>query len=152
MTSGNWGDPGSAFGVATAIFALTALPAGVLFGALQGDLQAGLGFGLFFGLAFAICMIPFMRSTRVTLHFSDRAEFERRLTTEMSALTYTPAVINPDLVHYNAPQNGVISIGPLRNMTAAHLNRIAVHFDTTSATLIGPQWMLRKVLRRVGSH
>lgn len=127
------------------MFALTALPAGILFGAIYGDIESGLLFGFLFGLAFSICMIPFMRSKRVTLHFGDRAEFERRLSVEMSGLMYTPTAVNPDLVHYDAPRNGVFSVGPIRNMSAAHLNRIAVHFDTTSATLIGPQWMIRKV-------
>lgn len=152
MTTASWDDPGSAFGVATAIFGLTALPAGILFGALDGDIRSGLVFGLLFGVAFSVCMVPFMRSQRVTLHFGDRAEFERRLAVEMSGLMYTPTVVNPDLVHFNAPQNGVLSIGPLRNMSAAHLNRIVVHFDRSSATLIGPQWMLRKVRSRLGGR
>lgn len=88
----------------------------------------------------------------MTLHFGERAEFERRLTVEMSGLMYTPTVITTDLVHFDAPQNGVISVGPLKKMSAAHLNRIAVHFNTTSATLIGPQWMLRKVRSKLSSR
>ena len=62
MASTSWDDPGSAFGVASTIFALTALPAGILFGALNNDLESGVAFGLFFGVMFAVCMIPFMRS------------------------------------------------------------------------------------------
>lgn len=86
MASRSWDDPGSAFGVASAIFALTALPAEILFIAIYGDVETGILFGFFFGLAFSISMVPFMRSQRVKLHFADRAEFERRLIVEMSGV------------------------------------------------------------------
>ncbi|HEX6355428.1 hypothetical protein [Actinophytocola sp.] len=150
MTSRDWTDPGSSFGVASTIFALTALPAGILFGTINGDLETGIIFGFLFGLAFAICMIPFLRTKRATLHFDNRVSFEQRLMVEMAALMYTPTVINDNLVHYDAPTTGVMDVGPLKNMSAAHLNRIAVHFDAASATVIGPRWMVDKVLGKLG--
>ena len=96
-------------------------------------------------------MIPFMRSRRSTVRFADRARFERTLMLEMSELRYTPTVVNEDLIHFDAPQAGVFEVGPIKNMNAAHLNRIQVHLGPDSATVIGPRWMVGRVLSRLGS-
>ena len=70
----------------------------------------------------------------------------------MSTLMYTPHAVNANLVHFEAPNTGVFSVGPIRQMSAAHLNRIAVHFDTDAATFIGPQHMVRKVIAKLGDQ
>lgn len=148
----SWTDPGSSFGVFSTVFAITALPAGILFGTLEGDVQSGISFGLLFGVFFAAAIIPFLRTGRSTYTYSDREQFEQRITLEMLELSYTPSIVNPSLTQFVAPQTGVFEIGPIKNMTAGHLNRISVHFGTGEATLIGPRYMLKKVIARLGDN
>jgi uncharacterized protein DUF2510 len=106
-------------------------------------------FGFRFGVIFAVCMIPFMRTKRTALSFDNRTNFEQRLMVEMAELMYTPTVINSNLIHYDAPKTGVLEVGPFNSMSAAHLNRIAVHLTATNATFIGPRWMVNKVLAKL---
>jgi hypothetical protein len=107
-------DPGSPFGVFTAVFALTALPFGVLMGTVYGDLPYGLVQGFFFGLLMGLAMIPFLRVSRQVKHYSNRGAFEKNLKIEMSELSYTPTSIESDYLQFRAPNTGIWEFGPLK--------------------------------------
>ncbi|MBO0822447.1 MAG: hypothetical protein J2P27_01150 [Actinobacteria bacterium] len=138
---GNATDPGSPFGVFSLLFALTALPFGIISGIMYGNLQLGLELGFFFGLLFGLCMIPFLRVDRRVIRYTDRGRFVPRLKVEMSELRYAPTVSDSDYLQFRAP-----------NTIVQSLNRITVHFDDDAgtATFIGPRWYVKKILTRLG--
>lgn len=142
-------DPGSPFGIFATVFALTALPFGVLMGTINGDLSSGLVSGFFFGLLMGLAMIPFLRVERRVLPVTDRTAFEKRLKIEMSELGYTPTRVDDDYLQFRAPNTGMWEYGPLKNMSGESLSRISVHLDQAAATFVGPRWMVRKVITRV---
>ncbi len=147
--STRWTDPGSPWGVFWTVFALTALPFGVLMGSINKNLPAGIVSGFFFGPLFGAAMIPFLRVERHTLPVADRSAFEKRLKIEMSELGYTPTRLDDDYFQFRAPTTGVWEFGPLKNMSGESLSRVSVHLDKTTATVVGPRWMVRKVIARV---
>jgi hypothetical protein len=142
-------DPGSPFGVFFTCFALTALPFGLIWGTINKNLPAGIVSGFFFGLLFGAAMIPFLRVERHTLPVTDRSAFESRLKIEMSELGYTPTRVDEDYLQFRAPTAGVWEFGPLKNMSGESLSRVSVHLDKAAATVVGPRWMVRKVIARV---
>jgi hypothetical protein len=142
-------DPRSPWGVFSTVFALTALPFGVMMGAIYKDLSAGIVSGFLFGLLFGAVMIPFLRVERHTLPVTDRSAFEKRLKIEMSELGYTPTRVDEDYLQFRAPTAGVWEFGPLKNMSTESLSRVSVHLDKAVATIVGPRWMVRKVIARI---
>jgi hypothetical protein len=132
-----------------AVFALTALPFGVVMGMLSGDVSGGLVSGFFFGLLMGAAMIPFLRVERREIGLVDRPAFERKLKLEMSELSYLPTRIDDDMLQFRAPNTGVWEFGPLKNMSGESLSRISVHLGEHSATVVGPRWMVRKVTARL---
>jgi hypothetical protein len=142
-------DPGSPFGVFSAVFALTALPAIVLWGLLMRDPGGGIFFGFFFGLLFALAMIPFLKTERRTERGEDRAGFECKLKIEMTGLGYTPHVVDPDIVQFKGSTPTVFKYGPLQS-NGEHLSRVTVHFAPGEAVFVGPSWMLKKITGRIG--
>jgi hypothetical protein len=135
--------------VFTSVFALTALPFGVTWGMIYGDAPKGMVAGFFFGLLMGLAMIPFLRLHRQVLRTPDRTAFEKKLKIEMSALGYAPTVIDDDFVQYRAPKMGVWEFGPIKAMSGESMTRVSVHFDGTSTTMLGPRWMVRKIVSRL---
>ena len=142
-------DPGSPFGVAAAVFGLTALPFGTAMAAVYGDLTKGMVAGLLFGLFFGLAMIPFLRVTRSVVPVVDRGAFEKRLKIEMSELGYTPTTVEPDYLQFKAPNTAVLEVGPLKGIGSEGLSRVSVHLDEAEALFIGPRWMIRKIVSRI---
>ena len=143
-------DPGSPFGVFSAVFGLTALPAMVLWGLLMKDPRGGIFFGFFFGLLFAAAMIPFLRTERHTQLVEDRATFERKLKIEMTELGYTPHVVDNDMVQFKGNSPTILKYGPLQS-NGEHLSRVTVHYAPGEAVFVGPSWMLKRIVDRVAA-
>lgn len=142
-------DPGSPFGVFVTVFALSALPFGVLIGTINGDVSSGMISGFVFGILMGIAMIPFLRVERSVVPVADRPSFEKRMKIEMSELGYTPTAVDDDYLQFRAPNTGVWEFGPLKNMSGESLSRVSVHLDRTTAIFVGPRWMVRKITARL---
>ena len=108
-------EPKGFLGTWCTIFALTALPFGVLMSTISsarpdGGLVAGFAFGILFGL----CMAPLMMGVRAQVPVADRQSFFGPAESEYGEATdYHPKTQQPEYVIYEAVSAGAYKFGPV---------------------------------------
>ena len=142
-------DPKGFFGTWVTIFALTALPFGVLMTTVGGaEVEEGMTAGFGFGVLFGACMAPLMMGVRIRLPVAERHAFIAALNLSMAELAYHPKTQSGDYIIFEAASAGNYKLGPLA-LTPSSFFTIFVQLDGDSATVVGPRQTVKKLERRL---
>jgi len=107
---------------------------GVEFGQLLCNIGISMCFGLFFVLSIGVGMAFSMKAVTISVTFRDKKAFLSRLNIVLAEIDYHPVSQTESFLTYKPSfQAGLLA------------GRISVQIDDNSATLVGPNWYIKKL-------
>ncbi len=141
--------PRGFLGTWATIFAITALPFGLLMILVLGKevMAESIIVGFLFGIFFGLIMAPFMMGVLRTLPCEKGDAFVRKLNVAMAEMGFNPKSQTGDLMVFEGV-GSALKLGPL-SLTPASFFTVSVQLEPTSATLVGPRWIMNRLTKRL---